>query len=428
MQNAAAIIYTSGCGALYKNCPPALGELVFRPVLGWVNAALDALEISDRCYVRYEGEDALEELTKDSPVFVHSKDAGHPALSANDWVKKREDKNIVVLCAEAPFVDEASIKGAFTHHIENNYDMTVLASGGRTAFIKELTNSAFWVKGAFLSELFSSADPEDKDGKGFIPAALKVISGKGTVAGTFVTGKPELNMRAGTPEELLTLNAAARTAVFKKLCAEGVRFICTDGIIIEPSVKIGAGTKILPGSIIKGSTTIGEGCIIGPNSYIEDSVIGDNTEVNSTQVRSSTLENGVKIGPFSQVRPNCIIHDGCKIGDYVEIKNSEVGARTAIAHLTYVGDSDVGEDVNFGCGCCIANYDGQNKHRTKIGDHAFLGCNTNLIAPVELGDFAYTAAGSTITKNVPDYALAVGRAKQENIADWVKKHNAIKIK
>ena len=112
----------------------------------------------------------------------------------------------------------------------------------------------------------------------------------------------------------------------------------------------------------------------------------------------------------------------------MEIKNSEVGARTAIAHLTYVGDSDVGEGVNFGCGCCIANYDGQNKHRTKIGDHAFLGCNTNLIAPVELGDFAYTAAGSTITKNVPDYALAVGRAKQENIADWVKKHNAIKIK
>ena len=428
MQNAAAIIYTSGCGALYKDCPAAMGELVFRPVAQWVNTALAALQISDRCYIRHEGEDALEKLTGDSPVFVHPKEAGHPILSAKDWVKEREDKNIIVLCAEAPFVDEASIKGALSHHIESNYNMTVLASGGRTAFIKELANSAFWVKGAFLSELFSEADPEDKDGKGFIPAALKVISGKGTVAGTFVAGKPELNMRAGTPEELLTLNAAARTAVFKKLCAEGVRFICTDGIIIEPSVKIGAGTLVLPGTIIKGETVIGENCTIGPGSYIEDSTVGDDTEVNSTQIRSSTLESGVKIGPWSQVRPNCIIHDGCKIGDYVEIKNSEVGARTAIAHLTYVGDSDVGEGVNFGCGCCIANYDGQHKHRTKIGDHAFLGCNTNLIAPVELGKFAYTAAGSTITKNVPDYALAVGRAKQENIADWVKKHDAIKIK
>ena len=411
MQNAAAIIYTSGCGALYKDCPAAMGELVFRPVAQWVNTALAALQISDRCYIRHEGEDALEKLTGDSPVFVHPKEAGHPILSAKEWVKKREDKNIIVLCAEAPFVDEASIKGALSHHIESNYNMTVLASGGRTAFIKELANSAFWVKGAFLSELFSEADPEDKDGKGFIPAALKVISGKGTVAGTFVAGKPELNMRAGTPEELLTLNAAARTAVFKKLCAEGVRFICTDGIIIEPSVKIGAGTLVLPGTIIKGETVIGENCTIGPGSYIEDSTVGNDTEVNSTQIRSSTLESGVKIGPWSQVRPNCIIHDGCKIGDYVEIKNSEVG-----------------EAVNFGCGCCIANYDGQHKHRTKIGDHAFLGCNTNLIAPVELGKFAYTAAGSTITKNVPDYALAVGRAKQENIADWVKKHDAIKIK
>lgn len=428
MQNAAAIVYTGGCALLYDGCPSAMGELLFRPVAEWVNAALDALDITDRCYVRHEGEDALKKCTGDSPVFVHSAGEGHPILSAGEWVKKREEKNIIVLCAEAPFVDEASIQGALSHHIENNHNMTVLASGGRTAFIKELANSAFWIKGVFLSELFEKADPEDKDGKAFIPNALKVISGMGTVAGTFVAGKQELNMRAENAEGLLMLNAAARTIVFKKLCASGVQFTCTDGIIITPTAKIGAGTKILPGTIIKGSTEIGKDCVIGPNSYIEDSTIGDETEVNSTQIRSARLENRVKIGPWSQVRPGSVIHDGCKIGDYVEIKNSEVGARTAIAHLTYVGDSDVGEGVNFGCGCCIANYDGQHKHRTKIGDHAFLGCNTNLIAPVELGSFAYTAAGSTITKNVPDYALAVGRAKQENIADWVKKHDAIKIK
>lgn len=428
MQNTAAIIYTSGCGDLYKDCPAALGELLFRPVIEWVNTTLDTLGISDRCYIIHEDEAALKKCTCDHPVFVYKEESGHPVISAKDWVKKREGKNVIVLCAEAPFVDEASVTNALSHHIENNYDMTVLASGGRTAFIKELANSAFWAKAEFLSELFDNADPEDKDGKGFIPAALKVISGKGAVAGTHVVGRPELNMCAGSAEELLTLNAAARTVVFKKLCKQGVQFACTDGIIIDPTVKIGAGTKILPGTIIKGSTVVGEECIIGPNSYIEDCTIGDRVEINSTQTRSSTLENGVKIGPWSQVRPGCVIHENCKIGDYVEIKNSEIGARTTIAHLTYVGDSDVGEGVNFGCGCCIANYDGQHKHRTKIGDHAFVGCNTNLIAPVELGDFAYTAAGSTITKDVPDYALAVGRAKQENIAQWVKKKDAIKIK
>ena len=201
-------------------------------------------------------------------------------------------------------------------------------------------------------------------------------------------------------------------------------------VVAEPgtSLELVADASNLSGTIIKGKTEIGENCVIGPNSFIEDSKIGDGVEVNSTQIRSSVLEKDVKIGPWSHVRPGCVIHEGCKIGDYVEIKNSEVGARTAVAHLTYIGDADVGEAVNFGCGCCIANYDGQHKHRTKIGDHAFLGCNTNLVAPVELEDFAYTAAGTTVTRNVPEYALAVGRAKQENIEGWVKKHDAIKIK
>ena len=257
---------------------------------------------------------------------------------------------------------------------------------------------------------------------------MKMLSDEKLVAGTFVAGKKEINMRGNDGAGLLTVNAAARTLVFRKLCDEGVEFTCLDGIIIAPSVKIGAGTKILPGTIIKGKTEIGENCVIGPNSYVEDSEIADGCEVNNTQIRSSVLEKNVKIGPWSQVRPGCVIREGCKIGDFVEIKNSDVGARTAVAHLTYIGDADVGEAVNFGCGCCIANYDGQHKHRTKIGNHAFLGCNTNLVAPVELEDFAYTAAGTTVTKDVPEYALAVGRAKQVNVEDWVKKHDAIKIK
>jgi bifunctional UDP-N-acetylglucosamine pyrophosphorylase/glucosamine-1-phosphate N-acetyltransferase len=122
------------------------------------------------------------------------------------------------------------------------------------------------------------------------------------------------------------------------------------------------------------------------------------------------------------------VGEGCRIGNFVELKNSIIKNGSKMSHLTYIGDADVGEAVNFGCGCCIANYDGQHKHRTKIGDHAFLGCNTNLVAPVELEDFAYTAAGTTVTKDVPEYALAVGRARQENIEGWVKKHDAIKIK
>ena len=428
MQGVAAIVYTAGGEFMHKERPNALCEVLFRPMIEWVNSALDEAGISDRCYVRREGEEALEKYTGSAPIFCREAESGHPAFAAQDWVFERSEKNIIVLCAEAPFVDGDSVKASFEHHTETDYDMTVLASGGRAAFIKELALSAFGVKGAFLLELFSARDPEDRDGEQFVSHALKILSDRQKVAGTFISGRPEINMRAKNALELVSLNAAARTVVFKKLCVSGVDIICTDGIIVEPAVKVGAGTKLLPGTILRGNTEIGENCVIGPNSYIEDSVIGDGTEVNSTQIRSSTLEKNVKIGPFSQVRPGTVIREGCKIGDYVEIKNSDIGARTAVAHLTYIGDSDVGEAVNFGCGCCVANYDGQHKHRTKIGNHAFIGCNTNLIAPVEVGDFGYTAAGSTITKDVPEYALAVERSTQKNIENWVKKHDAIKIK
>lgn len=428
MQNVAAILFTSGCDFVHKDCPAACSEVIFRPVIEWVNRALDGAGITDRCYVCHEGEESLSAFTGGAPLFCHEKGTGHPVISASEWVKERAEKDILVLSAEAPFMTAQLLDRSLAHHRDTGYKMTVFVSGGRASFIQELGVSPFWAKGAFLTELFEHAEPEDKDGAAFVPNALKYISDLGTVAGTFVTGVKELNMRATDGAGLLTLNAAARTVVMKKLCAEGVQMICTDGIIIDPEAVIGAGTRILPGTIIRGKCVIGENCVLGPNSYIEDSTIGDFTEVNATQIRHAKLEDHVTIGPWSQVRPDSLIHSGCKIGDYVEIKNSEVGARTAVAHLTYIGDADVGEAVNFGCGCCIANYDGQHKHRTKIGNHAFLGCNTNLVAPVELGDFAYTAAGSTITRNVPDYALAVARERQTVHEDWVKKRDAIKIK
>ncbi len=424
MQNAAAIVYTSCCEIMHNNCPGSLREVVFRPIIEWVNEALDSAGISDRCYVINEDENDVSKFTGESPVFVKKEEKGHPVLSAKEWVENKPDTDYLVIGAEAVFTDPDVLKAALERHRTQNEKLTIIASGGREALMKEIGVSAFWITKDFLLETFEKCADEDQ----FLVGAMKVLSDEKLVAGTHIAGKKEINMRATDSASVLTLNAAARTIVFKKLCAEGVEFTCLDGIIIEPYVKIGAGTKILPGTIIKGKTEIGKNCVIGPNSFIEDSKIGDDVEVNSTQIRSSVLEKDVKIGPWSQVRPGCVIHEGCKIGDYVEIKNSEVGARTAVAHLTYIGDADVGEAVNFGCGCCIANYDGQHKHRTKIGNHAFLGCNTNLVAPVELEDFAYTAAGTTVTKKVPEYALAVGRARQENIEGWVKKHDAIKIK
>ncbi len=210
-----------------------------------------------------------------------------------------------------------------------------------------------------------------------------------------------------------------RLAILAELLTKGVEIPCADGIIIEASVSIAKGTVILPGTIILGTTNIGSDCVIGPNSYIQDSQIGDNTKLNNTQCYSSKIGSGVTSGPFVHIRPNCTIADNVHIGNFVEVKNSTIDENTKLPHLLYVGDSDVGKDVNFGCGCVTVNYDGMNKSRTTVRDGAFIGCNTNLVAPVTVGENAFTAAGSTITEDVPDNALALARSKQTIKKDWV---------
>lgn len=208
--------------------------------------------------------------------------------------------------------------------------------------------------------------------------------------------------------------------IINKHINNGVIFFTSHGIVIEEGVTIGRGTVIYPGTILMGDTHIGENCTVGPNSMLKNCTLADNVTFNASQGTDSTVDSGATIGPFSQLRPGSHIGAKVKIGDFVEVKNSSVGEGTSIAHLTYIGDSDVGRHVNFGCGVVTVNYDGQSKNRTEIGDFAFIGCNTNLIAPVKVGDGAYTAAGSTITKDVPRRALAVARAKQTNIDNWAK--------
>lgn len=215
------------------------------------------------------------------------------------------------------------------------------------------------------------------------------------------------------------INNTQRTAIIEKLLNSGVEIPCPDGVIIEENVKIGKGTLILSNTVIMGETEIGNDCIIGPNSYICDTVIGNNTKLNNTQSFNSQIGSGVTAGPFVHIRPNCKIADNVHIGNFVEVKNSTVDEGSKLPHLLYVGDSDVGKDVNFGCGCVTVNYDGRNKSRTTVKDGAFIGCNTNLVAPVTVGENAFTAAGSTITDDVPDNALAVARNRQTVKEDWV---------
>ena len=222
------------------------------------------------------------------------------------------------------------------------------------------------------------------------------------------------------------LNAAmpdARELLLRRMT--GVTVIDPATTYIDPRCSIAPGVTLLPGTILRGHTAIGSGCEIGPNAMVRDCIVGKDTTINASQVNESTIGSYTTVGPFTYVRPNCRIGDHCRVGDFVEVKNSVIGDGTKISHLTYVGDSDVGRRVNFGCGTVTTNYDGHKKHRCTIGDDVFLGCNTNLIAPVTVEDRAYTAAGSTVTDDVPDGALAIARTRQTNKPGWADRLHSL---
>ena len=224
-----------------------------------------------------------------------------------------------------------------------------------------------------------------------------------------------------TVPELIRLQQAVKEDIAIYHQRTGVNVLDPDSTYIDPRVTIGAGTLILPGTILRGRTVIGSGCEIGPNAMLIDSTVGDGCVVNASQVYESVLGKDVHVGPYAHIRPRCQVGDGCKVGAYVEIKNAVFGPGTKMSHLTYVGDADIGAGVNFGCGTITSNYDGFRKHRTVVGDGVFIGCNTNLIPPVSVGGGAYIAAGTTVTGDVEPDALAIGRVRQENKPGWAKK-------
>lgn len=225
--------------------------------------------------------------------------------------------------------------------------------------------------------------------------------------------------------ELNAAMPAARELLMRRMASNGVTVVDPVNTYVDPRCSVAPGVTLLPGTILRGHTAIAAGCEIGPNSMVRDCIVGEGTTVNASQVNESTIGSHTTVGPFTYVRPGCRIGDHCRVGDFVEVKNSVIGDGTKISHLTYVGDSDVGRRVNFGCGTVTTNYDGHKKFRCTIGDDAFLGCNTNLIAPVTVGDRAYTAAGSTVTDNVPDGALAIARARQTNKEGWADRLRAL---
>jgi bifunctional UDP-N-acetylglucosamine pyrophosphorylase/glucosamine-1-phosphate N-acetyltransferase len=315
-------------------------------------------------------------------------------------VKRDRMADLVMLSAFAP-----SIPGILVRD-EAGRVVRIVESQDATAAelaIPERNTGVYLVSSKLLRQGIDSLAPHNAQGELYLTDVVGFAVRNGFSVEALPVEDASECLGINTRRELAAASAVLRRRIVDRLMDEGVSFVDPDNVYIDAQVRIGRDSLIEPGVVITGSSVLGEGCHIKAGCVIEDSRIADD----------------VTIGPSAHLRPGNELASGVKIGNFVELKNSKLGRGTKAAHLGYIGDADVGADVNFSCGAIVVNYDGYKKTRSTIGDHAFIGCNVNLVSPVEIAPHAFVAAGSTITKNVPTDALAIARDRQRNLEGWV---------
>ena len=436
-----AVILSAGEGKrMMSQKPKVLCEVLYKPMLAWVVSACQKAEISRICVVTGYGHEQVESYLNGSCETVLQKErlgTGHALKMAEDFLKRNEEADLLVLYGDAPFINRETIEAAHAFHVQQGNSVTIVSAElpdptgyGRILRdekgllgiveqkdateeqkkIREINSGIYWFCTKDLLPALEQIKNNNAKGEYYLTDTIEILLSMGKRAGAYLASDADACLGANDRKTLLSLNRMAAERVLNKHLENGVGFVSTDGVVIGPDVTIGAGTEIDPNVILKGNTIIGKNCYIGQGCVLENTKVGDGVTLYAVQSEDAVIGDSVKIGPFAHLRPRTEIKTGAKLGNFVEIKNSVIGEKTAVAHLTYVGDSDVGARVNFGCGVVTVNYDGTKKSRTTIGDDAFIGCNTNLVAPVKVGKTAYTGAGSTITKDIPDGALAVERA------------------
>lgn len=452
MNKNCAVILAGGEGTRMKSeKPKVMAELMFKPMLRWVTDAAQGAGIEDILIVTGYKSEIIEEYIGNE--FESAKQeqrlgTGHAVMQAAEFIKRHSGGNVLILNGDAPLIDSGTISDALSYHTENGFVQTVISAkidnpygygrivrdenGSFIAIteeasatpeikkINEINSGVMWFDCDTLTDLLGKITNNNSKGEYYLTDTVAIALSEGKKVGAFTTENKDAVLGANSRVQLYELNEKVRRAVLEGFMLEGISIPCTDGVIIDKNAVIGKDTVILPGTIIKEGCEIGCSCTVGPNTVLYKTRVGKNCILNSVQAEEAVIGDSVTMGPFVHIRPNSVIRNGAHCGNFVEIKNSEIGEKTSVSHLTYIGDSDVGKGVNFGCGTVTVNFNGKDKNRCVIGDDAFIGCNTNLIAPVTLGERAYTAAGSTITEDVPADALAIARARQIVKANWVK--------
>ena len=395
-----------------------------RPLIDW---ALDAAKTAgaENCTVVTGARgDAIKAHLGDAADYAAANDAFSIA-SVLDGIPKGQTGSVLVLFGDRPTLTGETLRAALTVHEKKQCVATVICAAKTVGFTEtemEVAScaAAYLFDIGALRRICRDAAQSAKAECPFA-AAVQHLLQNGEAAEIYPADQEE---GIAVTDRILFAKADAilNRRTVHELMRRGAIVLNPDSVRAAYGATVGMDTVIYPGTILEGETEIGEECVIGPNTRLKNAKVGDRTEIQSSVVLDSKIGSDTSVGPFAYIRPGSVIGSGNKVGDFVEVKNATIGDGTKIAHLTYVGDADVGERVNFGCGTVVVNYDGIKKHRTVIEDDCFIGCNSNLVSPVTLRKGAYTAAGSTITDEVPEDALAIARARQVNKDGWVKKN------
>ncbi|RFU60945.1 bifunctional UDP-N-acetylglucosamine diphosphorylase/glucosamine-1-phosphate N-acetyltransferase GlmU [Bacillus sp. V59.32b] len=454
MSNRYAVILAAGQGTrmkskLYKVLHPVCGKPMVQHVMDQVNE----LTIEQTVTIIGHGAELVKEQLGDASQYALQEQqlgTAHAVMQAEGVLAGKEGTTLVI-CGDTPLIKAETMAALIKQHEEMNAKATVLtATTGNPAGygrvirsheglvekivehkdatdaerqIEEINTGTYCFDNKALFQALKNVSNENVQGEYYLPDVIEILKSQGETVTAFQTDDFEETLGVNDRVALSQAEQILKRRLNEYHMRNGVSIIDPDNTYIEADVMIGQDTVIYPGTMIKANSQIGEDCIIGPNSEVKDCEIGNRTVIRQSVAHESKIGSDVNIGPFAHIRPNSELHDEVKIGNFVEIKKTTFGKGSKASHLSYIGDAEVGNDVNIGCGSITVNYDGVNKHVTKIEDGVFIGCNSNLIAPVTVGKNAYVAAGSTITEDVPGEALSIARARQVNKENYVQHLN-----
>lgn len=447
-----SVILAAGMGTRMKSkMPKVLHKVCGKPLSKWVIDASEAAGADKVCAVVGHKAETVKEVLGDVCEFAlqaEQKGTGHAVMQAIDVIKNSKGE-VVILNGDTPLITAETINKAIEYHKNNGNQATVItailddATGyGRIVRdndgsvlkiveqkdaskeekkINEVNSGMYVFDAQSLVYALDKITPNNAQGEYYLTDTLEILLSAGKKIGGYAISDNDEIRGINDRVQLNEAEKIMQKRINEYHMRNGVTMRNPESVYIEDGVEIGNDTEICQNVTIKSGAKIGSDCVIGSGSMLDRAVIHDGVDVLSSVILESEVDEGTHVGPFAYIRPNCHVGKEVKVGDFVELKNSNIDDGTKISHLTYIGDSDVGKRVNFGCGTVTCNYDGKKKYRTTIGDDCFVGCNTNFVSPINVGDGVYIAAGSTITEDIPENSLSIARARQVNKEGWKDK-------